>query len=568
MRKILFVLGKDVHNKGTFKIYLECMSRGFEIDVYATTMDDDHTLLFDREKVQINKVSSLNSDKLKEYDYIFSAVPLFHNPLFANEDKYVFMNPSTHFDEVYFAGDFIFTVKDITKPLVKGAHWPIEEFNFKKSIPAMATGGPQFEKVEDIEECSSGKILFIDAGHYPFGTKKQLAEYIIQIAQYCPDYEVRVKPRRLPEDKNATHVNKENLYHYFSGREGLPSNLTLIMEHTDMQDELRSAELVICPEGTSSYEEAVLSNKRVLIFTDFPNQENMLWTSARRELFNNIPENLACRINYKDIFKYLPEGIQMHADDLAGSLYKMSGVAKDIVDAMEYIYINFVSRDLFPRNEYYKSEDYLEVMKPDMNLTWKDIKNRRYRTILYDLVSLPITRLRLKLNYSKIIDYINQETIRDLNECNIKSEKDAIERLMYDIYIENKEQMMETKYSQSLLCLAFFKQGRFSEMPINDLKCKAYYNYCRAKLETDDGKYVDALEHLNEYFEEVDNNLFEISYADDEGVKAMAHYYKGVALFYLSHKEEAKEHFLICQNWWHGRHQKAAEYLEMIQQGI
>lgn len=59
------------------------------------------------------------------------------------------------------------------------------------------------------------------------------------------------------------------------------------------------------------------------------------------------------------------------------------------------------------------------------------------------------------------------------------------------------------------------------------------------------------LKNINDYFDEVDSNLYEISYAVDEGVKARAHYYKRVALFHLNNLKEAKIHLIFVTK--HGK---------------
>lgn len=562
-RKILFILGKDVHNKGTYRIYKECMRRGFDADVYATTFADNHIALFLKENINIQLADVLDKEKLEKYDYIFSAVPLFDRELFREAEKYIFLNPSTHLDEVYFSGDFIFTARDLTKPLVGEKYWPIEEFNYQKSLPAMAAGGAALEKLENTG-AESNVILFIDAGHFPFGTKKKLAEYVIQIANDCPDYEIRIKPRYLPTDTNTTHINRENLFHYLLDNPNLPRNLKLIREHTDLAEEVKEACLVICPEGTTSYEEVILAGKNLIIFTDFPNGECVLWPERRVRLFNSIPDGLVNRIYYKDIASYLPKGLPTKAADLKSSLYKITNVASDIVDAMEYIFEKFICQQKFPANRYYTSSDYLQKMEPDVLLTWNDIKCRRYKTILYDMAAQKIRYIYKQMDCGKVLHYI-EEIGNELDGSNLAENIDKLNEVVYDLFIQNKYDMMDTAYTQSILCLAYYKKNRLSEFTPSVLRCKAYYEYCLAKIDFDNAKYVECLKHLEIYFEEVNSNLYEISYADDEGVKVMAHYYMGAALFWMNDWDGAKNHLYICDKAWEGRHKKAAEYLQRIE---
>lgn len=561
-RKILFILGKDVHNKGTYRVYKECVRRGFEADVYATTFADEHIILFSKENIHIQSIEVLNREKLEKYDYIFSAVPLFGRKLFREANKYIFLNPSTHLDEVYFSGDFIFTARDLSEPLVEGECWPIEEFNFRKSLPAMAAGGAALEKSEN-SLWESNIILFIDAGHFPFGTKKQLAEYVIEIANYCPDYEVRIKPRYLPSDTNTTHVNKENLFRYLADNHNLPRNLKLIKEHTDLAEEMKAACLVICPEGTTSYEEVILAGKKLIIFTGFPNKENVLWPEKRVRLFNDIPRGLVNRVHYKEIASYLPNGISTNVADLKSNLYKVANVASDIVDVMEYIFKKFICFQEFPIARYYKSENYMQKMQPDVHLNWAEIKHKRYQTILYDNVAEKIRHLYIKMDCSKIFDYI-EESKDEINESNFSEKNEKLNEVIYEVFINNRDEMLDTAYAQSLLCLAYYKKQRFLEFKPPILRCRAYYEYCLAKIDFDNGEYRECLKHLENYFDEVNSNLYEVSYADDEGVKTMAHYFKGATLYHLNDLENARTQLEICDKAWGGKHKKAAEYLYLI----
>lgn len=564
MRKILFILGKDVHNKAAYSIYQECIKRGFLALVYASTLNDGHVNLFLNNNVNVFDMKKLSADIIHNCDYIYAAIPICYDVLFRKIKKYIFIAPSTYLDESYFVNDFAFTVRNIITPLIEGEKWPIEVLNNEKMVPAMATGGPQYDEIINMPQVHSKVILFIDAGHFPFGTKKLLADYVIKIAESCSDYEVRIKPRYLSADVDTTHVNRENLFDYLETRTNIPSNLKLIKEHTDLKEELKQCELVICPEGTTSYVEAVLANKRVLLFEGFPNLENELMDTERIRILNKITSNLACRIPYQKIFDYLPEGIQMQAKDLEKLVYKVGNVAADIVDAMEYIYEKYVSKNKFPQKCYYTSKDYICNMEVDPSASWDTIIQHRYRTLLYDIVSVPISRLRKKINYSAVFDYLHQTKRLELNDENIENFVNQLQNKLFDVYIENSEEMMKSFYGQSLLCSALFKRGMLDQICEEKIKQHEYYLYCKAKNEIESGNYTYAIELLNRYFEKITHNQYAVSLADDAGVKASAHYFKGVALYMLGKLEEAKEDFEICQRFWKGTHKKAKEYLKKI----
>ena len=562
MRRILLITGKDVHNKGPFVIYKELIKRGFKVDVYATTLEDGHTLLFDHMGVKIQSVDALDENVVEQYDYIFSAVPIFHIKLFRFIHKYIFLNPSAYWDEVYFSGDFIFTARDISKSLGEDP-FPAEKINYIKSLPAMATGGAVLTKNKERIDCCSPvkKILFVDAGHFPFGSKRELAEYIVQIAQYCSECEVKLKPRYLPEDVDTSHKNKENVLCYLEEYANLPNNLVIIREHTDFQEELKDCDLVICSEGTTSYVEAILAKRRLIIFTGFPSEESALWTNCRRRRFLKINSQLKNRVYYKDIFKYLPEGIETTGNELDDFLYETDNAVENIVDAMEYIYENGIKRGMFPSRKYFTSSTYKNLDFFNSSQTWQSVIEKRYKTIAYDRVSSKMFRLCSVLNCDKIIDYIESE---ECNEENISDVCDMVESILYDLIIDSSDRLMDDAYSQSFLCLAYYKKGRFNEFNPYHLKCTAYYNYCMAKKEYDKKNYWESLKYLDEYFNEIGNNLYYVTYADDPGVVVMAHFFKGANLYYVGKYEEASKHLTICDLAWEGNHKKAKVFLNNI----
>lgn len=560
-KKVAIITGKEVHNKNTYLIYKEFLSRNIMVDLYATTFDDGHLGLFIKDNVIVHDVKELSVDKINQYNYIITSVSIFEQKLFRNCKRYIFMNPSTHLLEVHFSGDFNFTAHDYTKRLVKSEELMLETFNNKKCIPAMATGGASLI-YEEGKNNDNNIILFVDAGHYPFGTKKELVEYIIQIAEYCRDYIVRVKPRYLPGDVNKTHKNDDNIYNYFSKYSNLPSNLELIYEHTDLKEELRKCSLVICPEGTTSFEEVILSQKKLLIFTGFPNMENALWSEKRIQLSNQIPYNLPNRVYYKDIFKYLPYGIETNTDMLNDLLYSIKNNAYKIVEVMEYIDDTFLSVGRFPQHAYYKYENYKEELKESEKDTWENIIQERFKKVVYDNLSYLISRIYTYMDCSEVFLYVDSQ---NYSEENLYEKIEFARGILFKIIIENRNKMEETRYTQSILCLALYKTNMYEDLLNLNVKCNDYYNYCLAKIAYDRCDYVGALRYINEYFKEVEMHQFEVSLADDISVINMAHFYCGASYFAVGDYVKARFHLKICNNAWEGNHKKASELLDKIE---
>ena len=92
MRKILIVLGKDVHNKSVYKIYKECLKRGYCVAVFATTLKDGHINIFRKIQHEIRHINDLNEQQILAYDYIFMYIPKQCMVINRNSRKYIIIH--------------------------------------------------------------------------------------------------------------------------------------------------------------------------------------------------------------------------------------------------------------------------------------------------------------------------------------------------------------------------------------------------------------------------------------------------------------------------------------------
>lgn len=563
MSKILFVLGRDVYNKPAYPIYNELIKRGNSIDVYAVFYEEMHFVLFRQDYIEIHRIEELKTkQEIEKYDYIYSAITIYDNPLFRIAERYIFCAPTSYMREIYSCGDFTFTVRKMEGHILENERWGIDECNLAKMAPCMATGSPMHEGLEFMQAGDNKTILFIDSGHFPCGGKREEAETIMQIAYAFPQYKIRIKPRFIRGDKSVTHRNDEYLVDYLDN-DNLPNNVEIIREHTDLRKELESCYLLISDTMTTSYIEAVLASRKILLLEGFPNEESTVMNRKAVERQGKIAAITGCVVNYKDVLEYLPEGMTCSEEFINKFIYRHRGVTKSVVDAMEYIYQKFISQNRFPKEEFYCSENYEEKMEAEDSLSWKDIIQRRYRVYLYGLSNYD-ARINSDLDFSPFIESIEETRKMTITEENFPVVIHKLNAKLLEMFVQNREKLMSNALSQSVFFKFLYDAGLFSEIKKEEVLCRAYYRYLKAKECAKEEKYQECIDLIDKYFEEVNQNLFDRTLADEMSVKISGYYFRGFSQYNLGNYLEAKENLETCEKLCNGKHKKAKEYLDCI----
>lgn len=567
MIKIMCILGKDVHNKPVYQIYNEMIRRKYEVDVYAIYYEEIHLTLFKKDGIELHRLEEIKSSwDIEKYAFIYAAVPLCGFPIFRTCKKYIFSTPTTYTREVYFCNDFNFMTKKIKKQILENEIWGVDQCNLMKITPCMISGSPMHEGLGLIRNKNEEVILFIDSGHFPFGGKCEVAQTIKKIARALPKYTIRVKPRYLKGDRSVTHRNEDYLIDYLESGDVYP-NIEVVKEHTDLREELENCYLVICDTVTTSYIEAALANRKIILLSGFPNEESKDITKKRVERQEEVAELTKCVINYKDVLNYLPEGLVCSNEFIGEFIDRQTGISESIVDAMEYIYNEFISKNIFPKNTYYNIDSYIDEMKVDECLSWDSIIQRRYRSCLYD-ISYYDARINGVLNFKPVVKAIEDTKNIVINEKTFGMVSDKIRSKLLELLIKNKQDVMKTALSQSYFFELLYTNEKFYEIQEEEVLCNAYYKYLKAKEYSKDGNNQKCIELLNEYFAEVDRNEFDKTLADETSVKASGHYFRGISYFRINEYEKAKEELEICDKMWNGNHKKAKEYIEIILQKL
>ncbi|WP_373266123.1 hypothetical protein [Hungatella hathewayi] len=376
--RVLFILAKDSSNFAGSKIMAAFLKAGHEVLAYAEFMEEVNIRMVLSYHIEVHDIAALTDEIVETCDVMFSHSVYRWNDRIRTK-KYTFF-----FNHIYVYGhennsDFVFTQCD-------------DPYNTFPNKAVMKIGSPKFDcgdRKNIIPADRSRNILFIETGHFPFGEKgrRQVAKLILDVCRRFPEFHLVVKPRFLPEDnRNLTRRNSDHMYNYLyqMSNNCLPPNLELLNRHRDLEEMICRSHSVVC-YGTSSYLEAAISG-RGLIIVDGIESEDIIADRKEKywKYFNQYIEDTGCVVPYEKVLDYLPDGIICSDIHLKKALCSRENTAEKIVDAVEFVWKNFLSQNKFPEAKNYAYDTFKAEMQADENLTKKElIVRNRYDVLVY-----------------------------------------------------------------------------------------------------------------------------------------------------------------------------------------
>ena len=494
--RVLVITKRDASNLFIENIVREFLRRKYEVTLFADFGDQGSIRMFSDMGLQIYPASELTAEIAEEYDFIFCAVQSLRDVFLYN--RYVFtyysMNPAI--DPIR-GSDFTFTWGEEPEGAYDGA------------FSLMPVGNPKNDTLVSGAE-DSGRILFLDSGHFPFSDegKLQVAQMLLDICARFPDREVWVKPRWLPDmDRKAmTHKSTTHLYDQIDtlcgGRR--PKNLTLLMEHLDLQQLIDSSHCVITTV-TTAYLDAALRGKGLLIVRGFENEDMYQARSWYFDDYYRLMEDTGCVVDVRDVCDHLPDGILCRPEHLRKTYCYASGVSERIVSVMEDICLRFLRKGTWPKTGKYEYETYRDAMTPELKPSFADLRRRRMNCLLEG--ELPQRRF-----LSRGIDWtdflIRQEKL--LEEAAPSS---AGYRALKKLAAEEKRKHIlahageigPEPVDRAYLYMALYEQGEAEELlelaPGEQPNAALHY-YC-GLVRHDRGDWARGAEELRSYAEEV-----------------------------------------------------------------
>lgn len=556
--KVLVILQKDVYNIPTYHVVKEMMNRNYELDFYAVYMDYNHLRMFEDLKIEIRDIAEMQADSLEKYDFIYSAIGIRGIPQIFEIKKYIFSFSTAFMDDIINYGDYTFTQRDFGIRL-QDYEYAIDINNELKSKPGMVVGNPKFdEDCRTKDETNDKQILFIDAGHFPFGKtgKMEEAKMLVEIAKKFPQYQIIIKPRFLPEDKNVTHRNGVHLYDCIQEVTGndVPQNLNCLRRHVDLEKLVRESNLIITPDLTTSYLDIARYDKAGLIATGIPSEFTVTHGKDHIRRFKNIEQRSGLCVPYKEICEYIPQGKkcnQQHVDEMG---LNQKNASIKMVDNMERVYADYISKGRYPSRD------------GKASITFETVMSLRYIRDLFDMVEPYIS----KMEFLEFTDVMNQLRMYLKTEKNISEEEYAqLQREVMaeigQIILDKKDDMLKDEIGRDYYLQELYTNNLLEMCDKEIYKENPLYYYFWAKYLINVKKeYKIAVEHLQKYFDLTKNNTYEKKLGDIEYFKESATYWLAYGYYQMNEYEKAKKYFQKCQELTSNKHKKAKEYLEKI----
>ena len=556
--KVLVILHRDVYNIPTYHIVKEMLNRKYEIDFYAVFMNHNHLRMFDDLKINIQNISKMTTDVIDQYDFVYSAIGLRGIPQIFDIKKYIFSFSTAYMDDIINYGDYTFTQRDFGIHL-QDYYYAIDINNEIKSKPGLVVGNPKFDfDYSKLNEIDDRKILFIDAGHFPFGKdgKMEEAKMLLDIAKKFPEYQIVIKPRFLPEDSNVTHRNKVHLYNCINevADNNIPSNLHCLYQHVDLEELVRTSRLVITPDLTTSYLDIVRYDKAGLIATGLPSEYTLTHNKDHIKRFKNIEQRSGLCVHYKDICNYIPQGKKCNKEHIIEMGLDKRNVSMRIVDTMEKIYRDYISKNRYPS------------LDGDSCISFEKVMSFRYIRALFGIYEFYESRMEsLDLTDidNQLREYYKTETLITYEEY--KKLQSEITNKVNQKIVEEKELFLEDEINRGSYVQALYASNSLDKCHDKRLQKDALYYYFWGKYFSNIKKeYKKGIEYMQKYFELTEKNDYEKTVADVDYFKESATYWIAFCYYQMNEYDSAKIYFQKCQELTSNNHKKAKEYLEMI----
>lgn len=562
--KVLFILSKDVYNIPAVKIAEEMLCRGYQINFYGEYLDHIHLRMFEKLKVLIQPISDLNIDSIINYDFVYSARTLEALPYsLLNIRKYIFHFTTTPFDGPNGYGDFTFTQRDMKLYFQDEQYISMEKIKEIKSYPGKAVGNPKYDYTIEKKQINK-QILFVDASHFPFGEKGKMeeAQMLLDIAEKLPEYKLVIKPRFFHQDKNVTHRNEIHLYDCLKQltEDSIPSNIECIEQHVDLGEKVMESEIIITPDMTSTYLDIGVFNKKGLIASGLPNNEDsLICNPGHIKRFCNIAQRSGLCVPYTEILKFLPEGKVFNEQHKIEMGINKKNVSKNIVDIIEQIYKQFIKIDVYPGIEE-KTEYDQSIM------TIEEVVSVRYIKRLFSLFETIKYRIP-ELDFFEVEDFIFNllKNKIQIDQDNYDKYQNTVSIKIRNVILNNKDILMDNELKQSYYLQFLYDAGKFHLEQENDYLAKHMFCYLKGKYEiTVMNNAKVAMRYLKRFFDAVRQNKYEKTLADGEYYMESATYWIGVCYFMLEELSLAEKIFEYLEKITNDKHVKAREYLDII----
>ncbi len=514
--KILVVTWVDAANLAIENIVREMLARGHQVEVYAFFTDYKNIRMFSNQGIPIHPARELTERVVRKFDIAFATESAMRGLRHFNIYTFSYNNiPDTWVSD---GSDFMFT-------MVRDRRLRWEEDCARMPLGVAKNDTPK--ACEDVKK----QILFIDAGHNPYGEKgkRQVANMLLDICEKFPDYNLVIKPRWLPKElKEQTHRTNLHLYHVLEemSNHALPDNLVLTNEHRDLQEMIDESVSVITT-SVSCYLDIALRGKGCIVVDELDSEEAFDTWRSFQNIYQSARES-GCCVPYQDVIKYLPMGIQCDPAHLNKQIPYTSGVSGRVVEVMEYIYKNYLCQGKYPAIRTYDYEAYQSELASSLGTTLQELKHKRLKNGIC-IVTRLFEYTHAELDYSSFYKEIEDKYCEySADAAGFRTLNAQMVRCMREIRVENRDKLMADAIDQSILLQSLYDLGMDNDIlaiPPEDILCTGPYHYHLGMICAKQ-RYVDAaMEHFSLFLKEANARSYnKYPQENDWGVKNAYNY--------------------------------------------
>lgn len=462
------------------QLYREFLRQGIQPDVCTANFRSNDTRCFGDISIK-----SLEETNIQEYDVLLVVRSVFDDLLPLSDimsyKGLIVADNTTLYDGDDVYGDLVFT---------SGCRNYTSLTRSNVVLPTRSAGCLKVTEAHKGKQASK-KIVWIESGHFPYGTegRKQEAALIQQICRAFPEYEVVIKPRYLrAECMDVKHSNGEHLFYYLDDVCRAVSNLKLLEEPCVLADVIADAQTII-HTYSSAFQEAVLLEKGIINIGDFISEETSDLREHRYARIREYIDKAGCTCSQAEVLGYLPEGMKCSESYQTEILGNRVSPAEFMVKAICEAANQWKKNCALPARFF---EDVIESDYENVN----EEKVRAQRMMGW--------RRHCMSRYEYFFDDWN--LFDGFEVENIEDEKWE-EKLC--VWVKNKfEHLNENRFNQVYLMKMAYESGEFDPQGWPNLLCEEAFLYFSGKYWVDHGEPDRAISCFERYLEKLEGRLY------------------------------------------------------------
>lgn len=517
--RILMITEKDAANHSLTYIADAFLKNNHLVEIFAPFLSDNSLRMFNP-SIRVHPVEELSKQVADQFDCIFASAFVCHTLKRMNLldiDRFIFTYDFLIHGDLVNRMDFGFSPSIYTN---------MSPYRTKLNCPLLGIGEPRFDQVAKSNQSQSpdnNQILFIDSGHYPFGSdgRRELSKTLLGMARAYPECRFVVKPRFLPDDAVFTHRNKQHLYDSLATEaEGsLPTNLVLLMKYRNLEELINESRTIVCMY-TTAYITALVAGKGLIILDGLPNQDNCDLRVKRLAQTRTGMVSSGALVDYRQALQYLPDGIPPNLEHLHREVSCLDDVSGKIVATVQDVVCNHLTKSEYPQAGAYTYPEKIEYSKA---MTWEDIKRRRLENcVKYFILTRFDYYINAKVDLGDIDSFVS-DAVSSLERQFMPAKQldQRINALQNGIITKNADTMLHNPVDASILLQAYYEQGMHERILSFPSRYLGSYKYYAGILHSTKGDFETARSLLEQYiinsevrdfkFEVTDNQLFHMN---------------------------------------------------------